>query len=115
MTPDDVLAQYRVAMTQVGESVSVRRYSGSGAARTKVDTATTARVMGYRPNELVGQVVQGDMKVIAMVDTLSAILPVTVSDFLVIRGAERKIKAVDDNTRRIQGTLIALEITAAGG
>ena len=51
---------------------------------------------------------------IALVDTLSAILPLTNDDKLVIRGAEVAILAVDDETRRIHGTLIALEIQVRG-
>jgi hypothetical protein len=31
-----------------------------------------------------------------------------------VRGKVKRIKAVDDNTRRIGGTLIALEIQAGG-
>lgn len=98
----------------VGETIHVRRYTGTGPTRTYVDAATTARVTGYAPRELVGGIVQGDRKVIALVDTLGAVLPLTTSDKLVIRGREVAIKAVDDNTRRIGGVLIALEIQAAG-
>jgi hypothetical protein len=58
--------------------------------------------------------VQGDRRVIALVDTLSSILPVTISDKCVVRGKELAIKAVDDNTRRIGGTLIALELQVGG-
>jgi hypothetical protein len=70
--------------------------------------------MGYQPKELIGAIVQGDRKVIALIDALGALLPLTTTDKLVIRGREVAIKAVDDNTRRIGGTLIALEIQAAG-
>jgi hypothetical protein len=114
MTPAESLASHRAFMAEFGETVLVRRYSGTAPSRTHVDTPTTARVMGYAPKDLVGSIVQGDRKVIALVDTLAAILPVTNSDVLVIRGREVKIKAVDDNTRRIAGVLIALEIQAAG-
>lgn len=114
MTPEQALAATRRAINLTGEVVSIRRFTGSGTPRPHTDTATQARVIGYQPNELIGSIVQGDRKVIALVDSLSSVLPVTTIDKLVIRGKEVAIKAVDDNTRRIQGTLIALEITVSG-
>lgn len=115
MTADEALAQHRQLIGEVGETVIVRRYSGLAPSRIKVDTSTTARVMGYRPNPLFAtQVVQGDRTVIALVDDLSGILPVKTTDKLVVRGKEAEIKGVDDNTRRIGGTLIALELLVAG-
>jgi hypothetical protein len=114
MTPADALDQHRRFVRENGGTIQVRRYSGTGAARTHIDTPTLARVMGYQPKEIVGSIVQGDRKVIALVDTLSAILPLTNDDKLVIRGIEVAILAVDDETRRIQGTLIALEIQVRG-
>ncbi len=114
MTPAQALASHRKFINAIGEQVFVRRYSGVGHLRTPVDTAAQARVMGFTPKELVGSIVQGDRKVIMLVDTLGAVLPITTFDQLVIRGREVSIKSVDDNTRRIAGVLIALEIHAAG-
>lgn len=51
---------------------------------------------------------------IALVDTLSAILPLTNDDKLIIRGVEVSVQGVDDSTRRIQGALVALEIQVRG-
>jgi len=114
MTPADAKDQFRRMLAELGETVLVRRYSGLGAARTSVDTPTTARVVGYQAKDLVGAIVQGDVRVITDPDPLAAILPLTVDDKLVIRGVERAIKGVDDNTRRIQGVLVGLDIQAAG-
>jgi hypothetical protein len=114
MTPADAFDQHRRFIHENGATIQVRRYAGTGAARTFADTPTLARVMGYQPNEIVGSIVQGDRKVIALVDTLSAILPLNNDDKLVIRGREVLILGVDDETRRIQGTLVALEIQVRG-
>lgn len=114
LTPVQAKADYLAAMERVGENVSIRRFAGAPASRTHVDTTVRARVVGYQPNEMIGDVVQGDRKVICLIDTLTSLLPITTNDKLVIRGNEVKIKAVDDNTRRIDGTLIALEIQVAG-
>jgi hypothetical protein len=111
---DRVLADYQQAMAVSGEDIAMRRFSGTPQSRTHADTTVRAKVAGYEPTELIGSIVQGDRKVICLVDTLSGLLPVTTADKLVIRGKEVAIKAVDDSTRRVDGTLIALEIQAAG-
>jgi hypothetical protein len=114
MTADEALASHRAFINEVGETITIRRFTGSGAPRPKTDTTTKARVVGYRPEEMLAPITQGDRKVIALVDDLSAILPVVLTDKVVIRGKELAIKAIDDNTRRIGGTLIALELTVGG-
>lgn len=98
----------------VGETVYIRRYTGLAPSRTFVDTETKARITDYEPDNLVGQITQGTRRVIALVDGLSAIMPVTTSDKLYARGREVAIEAVDDNTRRVGGTLIALELRVKG-
>lgn len=110
---DRVLAVYRQQIERVGQTVAIRRYEGTGPARTHVDTATRAYVRNYASNELVGAIVQGDQVAITLIDDLAAILPVTTNDKLVISGeVEKAIKNV--RKRRVAGTLIALEIHAAG-
>jgi hypothetical protein len=86
----------------------------------------------YASKELVGLIVQGDVSAIALVDTLGAVLPVTTNDKLVLGfvgfdipgtpptlsgghvsgGKETAIK--NPMKRTPGGTLIALEIHAAG-
>lgn len=124
MTPDQALASHRKMLAAVGESVTVRRYSGTGAGRAAVEAVALARVMGYEPKEIVGAVQQGDRKVIMLNDpdaavpsgkvALSTLLPLDNDDQLVIRGAEVAIQGIDDSTRRIAGTLIAIEIQVRG-
>ena len=114
MTPAEALASHRSFINEVGETVYVRRYSGTPPSLTAADTATVARVMDYQPSEIIGPITQGDRKVIALVDTLTGVLPLTVNDALVVRGKELAIVAVNDNTRRIGGTLIALELQVRG-
>jgi hypothetical protein len=111
MTPAQALDMYRRQMSKHGEDVIVRRRTG-GTITAEVNTR--ARVVGYEPREIVGAVIAGDRKVIALVDSLSSLLPVSTLDKIVVRGRECAIKAVDDNTRRVAGTLIALELQVAG-
>ncbi|MHC2666575.1 hypothetical protein ACMA5K_24180 [Bradyrhizobium diazoefficiens] len=124
MTPDQALVSHRRMLAQVGEDVIVRRYSGTGEARTVMEAVARARIVGYLPQELVGAVQQGDRKVILLNDpaaavpsgkvALATLLPLDSDDQLVIRGAEVAIQGVDDSTRRIAGVLVALEIQVRG-
>jgi hypothetical protein len=107
-------ANHRAMINEMGEDIAIRRFTGTGTPRPYTDTTTRARVMGYKPQELIGPVVEGDRKVIALVDTLTSLLPITTNDKAVVGGKQLAIKAVDDNTRRVSGTLVALELQVAG-
>lgn len=114
MTPSEALESHRRVLNDVGRDIIVRRWSGPSDARVHTDVTTRARVIGYAPEKVVGAVEVGDRKVIALVDSLSSMLPLLDSDKVVIDGVEFGIRFVDDQTRRIAGTLIALEIQIAG-
>jgi hypothetical protein len=112
-----IKAHYRRAMDVVGETVLIRRYTGTGAGRPVFDVAVRARVTGYEPDELVGSIRHGDRKLIVLAEDLIAgglALPVTDDDKAVVRGQELAIMAPDDSTRRLGGELIAYELTVRG-
>lgn len=129
---DQLLAQYRAKIAKSGQWIAMRRYAGTPPSRTWVDTLTRAYVRYYGSKELIGSIVQGDVSAIALVDTLSGILPVTTNDKLVLgfvgfdvpgttptltgghvsNGKETAIK--NAMKRDPGGTLIALEIHAVG-
>lgn len=119
-----VLADYIDAIHRRGKTIKVRRWSGVGAARTKVEATIKARVLGYTPDELIGAIVQGDQRVIALNDpdavvpdgmvSLTSLLPLSNTDKLVIDGREVAIKAVDKNTINVGDEVIAILIQAAG-
>lgn len=119
MTPDQAKAMY---LRRLGdfEIVSIRVYTGAGASRPRYDyEGLRARVVEFSPEELVGGIVQGDRNVIVLAeDVVSAGVPlplqIGVNTKLVIRGKELAIKAVDDNTRRIGGDLVAYEMQVGG-
>lgn len=114
MNVEQTKAQYRRDLT---ETVSLRRYSGVGGSRTHVDYASLGRVIGCRPEQIVGLVQQGDSRAIVYADTLVAnglTLPVTTADKLVFNNKELAIIAVDDKTRCINGVLIALVLQVRG-
>lgn len=119
MTPDAVQDAYRRALGSLGngEEILMRRYTGTGSNRPRFDVAVAARVVDYMPNELVGDIKQGDRRLIVLAEDLVARqypMPVKRTDRVVVRGKECSIEALDDNTRRIGSTLIAYEMRVRG-
>ena len=125
MTSAQTLDRYRSALAEVGEDIEIRRYGGTGAARALMKRALVrGRVLGMGAEELVGDVVQRTRKVLLLNDpaamaapgclALSDLLPLTTSDKLFFRDGEVAILDVNDDTRRINGVLIALEIVVKG-
>jgi len=124
MNPEQIKADYRLHLNEEGELITVRRYTGTGTNRPKIDRTALARVVGYSPQELAGTIQQGDRRLIVLADDVTMpttdsppqtlTLPITSTDKIVLRGKELQIIAVDDSTRRVKGVLIALEIQARG-
>jgi len=117
MTPNECRSVYRRFVNEVGEEIIVRRYFGTGTNRSKFEVNVMARVVGYGPQELVGTIVQGDQKLIVMVEDLETFqfpLPLVKNDKVVVRGKELNVEAPDGNTRRIKGELIAYELQVRG-
>ena len=125
MTSAQTLDRYRSALAEIGEDIEIRRYGGTGAARALIKRALArGRVLGMGAEELVGDTVQRTRKVLLLNDpaamaapgylALSDLLPLTTSDKLFFRDGEVAIFDVNDDTRRVNGVLIALEIVVKG-
>lgn len=122
MTPAAARASYRRMLHLVGETVLLRRMTGT-TQQSPVDAEVTARVTGYGPQELVGAIQQGDRKVIVLAADLEGRgwpVPPKKLDRIILRpgadgaGETLTVQAVDDSTRRVGGVLIAYEIQARG-
>jgi hypothetical protein len=108
---------YREMLADVGETITLRRINAAPAAPTEAQVL--ARVVGYKPEELVGGIKQGDRHLIVLAEDVEATgFPVP---FLtngtykaIVRDKVLNIGIVDDSTRRIGGVLIAYDITATG-
>jgi hypothetical protein len=115
MTAEELLEQHRLFVGEQGETIWIRRYASDGS---HVDTATTARVFRTGVSPIAGNAVQYRYKIIALVDSLSALLPVTVADRVVLdnvtTGRELAILDDGDRKRRFAGTLVALEMECEG-
>ena len=117
MTPQTARATYRRMLNSVGENITMRRYTGTGASRPHTDATVVARVTDYMPEQLVGAVQQGDRNLIVLAEDLAASgwpVPPLKNDKVVVRGKELNVEAVDDSTRRVKGTLVAYEIRVRG-
>ncbi len=112
------VAAYRRAFGR-HRTVLLRRLAGTGEAVAEV--AVRARVTGYEPRDLVGDVRQGDRRVLLLAEDIGA-FPVPVE----VRGRDRivlstaageqmmMIEALDDQSRRLDGVLLAYEIRVRG-
>ncbi len=107
MTPAEAREIYIGELEAHGESITLRRLPST-------DIAVRARVTGYKPDEIGGDIMQGDRKVIVFADDVTFDPPLRRGDKVVVRGALLNIAVVDDNTRRIAGELIAYELAARG-
>lgn len=117
MTPEAAAASHRRMLGQVGEQITLRRFTGSGTNRPYFDVTVTARVVAFEPKDLVGGIQQGDRKLIVLAQDLFDAqwpAPPKKGDAAIVRGKTLNVEAVDDNTRRIHGELIAYEIQVRG-
>ncbi|MDR6953789.1 hypothetical protein J2X65_003152 [Ancylobacter sp. 3268] len=112
MTPAQATASYRRQLRRHGEDVVLRR-----GGTVPVERTVKARVLGYAPADLVGQIQQGDQRLIVLAEDVPP-FPVPFkergADGIVVRGRYTTIQAIDDNTRRVAGVLIAYEIRVRG-
>lgn len=108
---------YAMALRKAGETVTIRRYHGTGSNRPKFEKNCKARVLNYQASEIAGPIVQGDRKVILLaqdIETGDVALPISTSDKAVVRGRELAIISVDDNTLRDGEDLCAYVLQVRG-
>ena len=116
MTPAEIRAEYLDAISTVGEDVMIRLYAGTSESFAD-HGPVRARVVEFNPDQLVGAIVQGDRKLIMLaedIETIGVSLVATQNCKVLVRGRELQVKAVDDSSRRVQGVLMAYEITVGG-
>jgi hypothetical protein len=125
MTPAESFDQHREMLGEIGEDIAVRRYAGTDAGRAVAQEAIArGRVTRVGARDIVGDIKLTDRKVILINDpdaevpagkvALPAMLPLTTNDKLFFRDREFAILDPDDDTRRVAGVLIALEIKVRG-
>lgn len=113
---DRIRANYKRELAKF-ETVTIRRYYGSGSPRSKYERDCHGREIAYKPDEIVGPILQGDWKIILLAEDLESgavTLPLLTSDKVVVRGKELAIAGIDDKKRRIGSVLIAYELQVRG-
>lgn len=109
-------ADWGSALDRQGETIEIGRQTGATPAAW-FWSPCRARVKGYRPDNLVGAVQQGEMIIKAFLPDLIEghfPLPVRSTDKVKVRGAEKQINAVDNNTGRVGNTQVYVKISAVG-
>lgn len=116
MTPDEVRADYREAMAEVGEIMMIRRYYGV-TSQTVFNAEVRGRVWDSEPKALADDIVEGTRRALILAeDLIAAQVPLDLrnGDKLVVRGKALNIEAADDSTHRVAGVLIAYELRVRG-
>lgn len=113
MTPAEAIADLDAALVRRGEDVTLQRLSGP----TVVATASCrAMVRGYKPEELVGAIAQGDTRVIlSPTDLTSASWPdmtVRRGDKLTVQGRRRNVEYAEPVF--MAGALVRIELQVRG-
>lgn len=117
MNVEGIKARYREALSKRGETIKIRRYTGTGPSRPMFEVECRAVVTGYQPEEMVGGIQQADKKAIVLHEDLAGTglsLPLTNSDFAIVKGKQHAIRVPDDATRRVAGVVIAYELQVIG-
>ncbi|WP_062208048.1 hypothetical protein [Aureimonas sp. AU12] len=70
--------------------------------------------MGFSAAEIVGGVQEGRRKLIVFASDVTWSDPLREGDLAIVDGAELYVNTVDDQRRRVDGTLMAYEVTAGG-
>lgn len=125
MTPDAIQASYARQLDAAGETITLRRFSGTGSnrafadftARARVTDISARRLSDVDPGDLIGNMKQyGFVIVILASDLVDAGFPVPPrsGDHAIVRGKEVNIESVDENNRTVQGVIIAWELSVRG-
>ncbi|WP_296585732.1 hypothetical protein [Xanthobacter sp.] len=64
MTPAQAISALDRHLAAAGQDAVLRRWTGTGSARTPIDVPVRIRAQDYRVEELVGGIEQGDTRVV---------------------------------------------------
>lgn len=105
---------YASEVSRRGEMVTLVRDNDDD---TVIKAQVRARVWGFAPNELVGDIDQGTRQLLILAEDVAASgfpLPIRKNDRILVRGNPLNIQSVDDSTHREGGVLNAYYVIARG-
>lgn len=124
MTPTAALVALDRQLRLHGQNATLRRYVGTGPSRTASDVAVRVRLDDYRPEELVGGIIQGDSRAILSPSQIIAAswggtpadgtdgrVPVK-NDHLIVAGRARIVQAAAPFY--MDGQLVRIELQVRG-
>lgn len=91
MTPDHAVAKLQRQLARHGQNVDLRKIV-NGQIQSEA-LAQRAFVLGYKPDELVGPIQQGDRNVVLLPDALA--ISLKKGDAVVIAGAKASIEVAE--------------------
>ncbi|MFG1184372.1 hypothetical protein [Xanthobacter aminoxidans] len=106
------------ALDARGQDAILRRWTGSGSARTPIDVAVRVRAQDYRVEELVGGIEQGDTRVVlSPTQIVAAGWPGPQGwprngDAIVIAGRERDIISAPPQV--LNGVVVRIDMVVRG-
>jgi hypothetical protein len=114
ISPADLIANLDAALIEVGEIVTIRRYTApTGNPRPSIDIAgVLAAVRALKADELVGTIDQTWSRVVFSPTKLGPLLPLRKSDKIIVQGRERNIELPQPIF--VQGTLVRM-VALVGG
>ncbi|WP_062206785.1 hypothetical protein [Aureimonas sp. AU12] len=80
----------------------------------EADCQARAKVVDFDEAEIVGGIQEGKRKLLVLASGVTWSDPLREGDLAIVDGAELYVNTVDDQRRRVDGTLIAYEVTAGG-
>ena len=107
MTPAEAIADLDASLARVGEDVKLRKTNSATGQKT-----VRARVRGYKPDEVIGIIQQGDSKVVISPSCLGSFGMPAINGYVVAGGVPRRIMGIYAPT--IQGTVVRIEMQVRG-
>jgi len=116
MTPQQAIAALDRGIWTAGQSIALRRYTGTSAeSRVYLEVEARAVVTGFAPAELVDGIKQGDRTLIMSPTEMTRgkwCWPPRIGDKAVIGGRETNVEAV--TLREIGDVLVRIEMRVRG-
>lgn len=114
MTPNSARASLRKQLAQHGSDVTLKRQTAV-SPQTFNSVTVRARVVDFRPEQLIGGIIQGDRKVIMSNEEIAAASwpgPPRKGDKVVVASATYAVEGC--NTFRLDGTIVRHELLIRG-
>ncbi|CAA2142750.1 hypothetical protein [Hyphomicrobium sp. ghe19] len=112
MNPQSFISDLDAALADAGETITIRRYTGNGDPRPKIEETVPAAVRTVRPEQLIGQIDQTASNVVVSPTGLADFLPLKKGDKAVIQNRERNIEIA--KATALQDRVVRIDLVVLG-